>query len=195
MNTIRNILAVIGLLSILVSVIAYFKVDAVVQRINTFDEDSLHIYSDFLRKAYDSGSAVDAMVYRVEVRQGLKAADVDVMIRSIANELNIKNVGELALYKEVEAITGKPFRFVKIYMLCNAMTAASILNYNDAFASILPCRLSLIEDQQGKLWIYTLDLDLMIHGGEPIPPALKAEAIKVRDTLKTIMHRAAQGEF
>ncbi len=195
MQTVKNVLAVIGLLSLVVWLLLVFKAQEIVNRIDTFDEHAVHIYTDFFQQVYESGSAVDAMVYRVAVKPGLTAEAVDTSIRTIANELNIKSVGDLPLYKEVEAITGKPYRFAKIYMLCNVMTAASILNYNDAFASILPCRLSLIEDKSGQLWIYTLNLDLMLHGGKPMPPALKTEAIKVRDTLKEIMHRSAAGDF
>ncbi len=195
MNFIKNILAFVGLLSLVAVVVAAIKFQTVIEQIDTFDENAVGIYTDFAKKVYSGGSAVDAMVVKVKVDEGISAEDVDVSIRTIANELNIKNVGELPLSKQVEAISGKPFRYVKIYLLCNAMTAASMLNYNDAYSSFLPCRLSVVEDKQGGLWIYTLDMDLMIHGGKPIPPALKAEAIKVRDILNEIMRRAAEGDF
>ncbi|VAW57917.1 hypothetical protein MNBD_GAMMA11-27 [hydrothermal vent metagenome] len=195
MNFIKNLLAVIGLFSLIALIIAAVELQTVMNRIDTFDENALDIYTDFAKKVYASGSAVDAMVVKVKVDEGVSAEDVDVSIRSIANELNIKNVGELPLSKQVEAISGKPFRYVKIYLLCNAMTAASMLNYDDAYSSFLPCRLSVVEDAQGDIWIYTLNMDLMIHGGKPIPPALKEEAIKVRDILDEIMRRAAEGDF
>lgn len=195
MNMIKNSLAVFGLLCLLAMFYLGNQVITVMNRIDTFDEYSVDIYSKFLQTTYEKGSVMEAMVYRVEVQPGISVDEVDASIHTIADELNIRNVGELALSKQVEAISGKPYRFVKIYLLCNAMTAASMLNYNEAFASILPCRLSLVEDEQGRLWIYTLDLDLMIHGGQPMPPALKTEALKVRDTLYTIMQRAAEGDF
>jgi len=195
MSFIRNFLAVTGLFSLLMIVIATIKINAVMNQIDTFDEKSIDIYANFVKKVYASGSAVDAMVHRVKVNEGVTAEDVDTSIRTVANELNIKNVGELPLSEEVRAMTGKHYRYVKIYLLCNAMTAASMLNYNDAYSSFLPCRVSVVEDEQGQLWIYTLDLDLLLHGGRPIPPALKAEAIEVRDTLNEIMYRAAQGDF
>ena len=195
MSFIKNILAIFGLLSLLVVIVATVELQTVMNRINTFDEKSFDIYTEFAKKIYATGSAVDAMVLKVKVEEGISAEDVDISIRSIANELNIKNVGELPLSKQVEAISGKPYRFVKIYLLCNAMTAASMLNYDDAYSSFLPCRLSVVEDTQGDLWIYTLNMDLMIHGGKPIPPALKEEAIKVRNILNEIMQRAAEGDF
>ncbi|VAW68705.1 hypothetical protein MNBD_GAMMA09-1853 [hydrothermal vent metagenome] len=195
MSFIKNMLAIAGLIGLIATAVVVVELQTVMNRIDTFDEKAIDIYTDFAKKIYASGSAVDAMVVKVKVEEGLTAEDVEVSIRTIANELNIKNVGELPLSKQVEAISGKPFRYVKIYLLCNAMTAASMLNYNDAFSSFLPCRLSVVEDEKGDLWIYTLDMNLMIHGGKSIPPALKNEAIKVRNILNEIMTRAAEGDF
>jgi len=126
-------------------VIAAIKFQSIIKQIDTFDENASGMYARFAEKVYLSGSAVDAMVVKVKVDEGISAQDVDVSIRTIANELNIKNVGELPLSKQVEAISGKPFRYVKIYLLCNAMTAASMLDYNDAYSSFLPCRLSVVD--------------------------------------------------
>jgi hypothetical protein len=52
-----------------------------------------------------------------------------------------------------------------------------------------------VEDKNGDLALYSMNLDLMIYGGEPLPPELKTEAIRVRDTIRTIMRGAAAGEF
>jgi hypothetical protein len=59
----------------------------------------------------------------------------------------------------------------------------------------MPCRIALVEDREGNLWLYSMNLDFMIHGGRELPPELKEAAIDVRDTLKTIMRGAAAGEF
>ena len=92
-------------------------------------------------------------------------------------------------------MTGKKQRFLKIYMYCNPLTAIEMVDYSDAFSAYLPCRLSLVEDKKGKLWIYALNMDMMIHGGTTLPDGLKQEAERVRTVIKTIMDRAASGEF
>jgi uncharacterized protein (DUF302 family) len=92
-------------------------------------------------------------------------------------------------------MTGKPQRFLKIYMFCNPLTASRMFEYSVAFSAYLPCRISLIEDTQGKLWLYTLNMDMMIHGGKVLPEALQEEAIAVKDTILDIMNRGATGEF
>jgi len=191
----KNIFAAIGVVSLILVGLLFGKVQPVLEKFNTFEDKAAETYTGFAEKLFDSGSAVDAMVVKIKVEEGISAKDLDTSILSIANELNIKNVGELPLSKQVEAMSGKPFRHVKIYLLCNAMTAASMLNYNDSFSAFLPCRISVVEDKQGQLWLYAMNMDLMISGGTPIPPALKKEALVVQDTLDEIMKRAAEGDF
>jgi len=191
----KNIFAAIGVVSLVLVALLFGKVQPIIEKFGTFEDKAVETYSGFAEKLFESGSAVDAMVVKIKVDEGISAKDLDTSILSIANELNIKNVGELPLSKQVEAMSGKPFRHVKIYLLCNAMTAASMLNYNDSFSAFLPCRISVVEDKQGQLWLYAMNMDLMISGGTPIPPALKKEALVVQNTLDEIMKRAAEGDF
>lgn len=195
MSFIKNTLAVIGLLSLVLIAFSMFQIKSTLDVFDTFDEKAIEIYSGFIEKTLATGSPIDAMIVKVKADDGITAEELQASIRTIANELNIKNVGELPLSQQVEAMTGQPYRYVKIYMLCDAMTAASMLNYNDAFASFLPCRITVLEDEQGALWLSTMDLNLMIHGGKPIPPSLKIDAIKIRDVLNEIMLRSAAGDF
>ena len=70
-----------------------------------------------------------------------------------------------------------------------------MLDYSDAYAAYLPCRITLLEDVEGKLWLIALNMDMMIHGGEELPPVLKEEALKVKKQILDIMNRGATGEF
>ncbi|MDH5515065.1 MAG: DUF302 domain-containing protein, partial [Gammaproteobacteria bacterium] len=106
-----------------------------------------------------------------------------------------KNVGELPLSDQVAAMTGEPQRYLKIYMFCNPLTAAKMVDYSDAFSAYLPCRISVVEDKTGKLWIYTLNMDMMIHGGTRLPDELFEEANTVKDVILDIMNRGAAGDF
>jgi hypothetical protein len=195
MNTLKNILAVIGLASVLLCAGLITKYFHVFEQLQQFDPQAGDLFADIANQTLAENSAAAAMVVKVPVKEGLSAQDVDQAVLLIANELNIKNVGELFLYKEVEAVSGTPFRYIKTYLLCSAMTAASMVNYNDAFAAYLPCRITLLEDKDGKLWLYTQNMDILIYGGRPLPPALKAEEIKVRDGILEIMRRAARNDF
>ncbi len=195
MTIFRNVFAVIGFISVLVFFILIYKLEPAYHTFQNFDDKALETYTRLASDILATGNAAEATVWKTKVEKGLTADDVEEAMRSVANEHNIKNVGELPLYKQVEAMTGKPFRFMKIFMFCNALTAAQMVDYSDAFSAYLPCRVTLLEDKKGNLWIYSLNMDLMIHGGTPLPEKLKKEALRVKMIIQDIMKRGASGEF
>jgi uncharacterized protein (DUF302 family) len=190
-----NLLALIGLLLVAGMIYMATQLGENLTNLRSFDSEAPEVYLDMAEKLIETGNAAEATVWKVPVQEGLGWEDVEQTMRFVANEHNIKNVGELPLSEQVAAMTGKPQRFLKIYMFCNPLTAANMFDYSVAFSAYLPCRISLIEDPQGKLWLYTLNMDMMIHGGKTLPEALKEEAIGVKDTILDIMNRGATGEF
>lgn len=191
----RNLFALVGFIAVVVAIYAAVKMAPMMQTFDTFDEKAMGVYGDMMTTLLETGNAAEATVWKVPVEDGLTVEDVEIALRAVANELNIKNVGELPLSAQVEAMSGKKSRFFKIYMFCNALTAAQMLEYSDAYAAYLPCRVSLVEDKQGKLWLYSLNMDAMIYGGKPLPPALKEEAMGVKKIILEIMNRGAEGDF
>jgi len=192
MAIIRNLLALIGLVVIIGGGAMYIKTK---DMLSQFDPDAGGVYWKLAEKVLETGNGAEATVWKRPVVDGLSADEVEETMKFVANELNIANVGELPLYKDVEAKTGEPYRFVKIYMFCNSLTAKKMLDYSDAFSAYLPCRITLVEDPEGKLWLYTLNMDLMIYGGRPLPADMKEEAIKVKEGMWEIMNRGAEGDF
>ena len=129
------------------------------------------------------------------VADGLTFEEVDDSIQSVALAENIRDVGQLPLGEQVALMQGSDWRQLKIYLYCNPLTAAKMVEYSEAFAAYLPCRIALVEDDDGALWLYSLDMDMMIHGGKPLPPDLKAEAERVKKVILTILDKAATGDF
>ncbi len=191
----RNLFALVGFVVIVFIIYGTVKMGPMMQSFESFDERAIDVYSEMMTKVLETGNAAEATVWKVPVNEDLSVEDVEETMRFVANEHNIKNVGELPLSAEVEAMSGKKSRFFKIYMFCNAMTAAMMLEYSDAYSAYLPCRVSLVEDKQGKLWLYSLNMDAMIYGGTPLPAALKEEAIGVKTIILDIMNRGAEGDF
>jgi uncharacterized protein (DUF302 family) len=195
LKLIWNLLALIGLLLVAGTIYMATQLGDNLTNLRSFDSKAPEVYLDMAKNLIETGNAAEATVWKVPVAEGLGWEDVEQTMRFVANEHNIKNVGELPLSEQVAAMTGKPQRFLKIYMFCNPLTAAHMFDYSVAFSAYLPCRISLIEDPQGKLWLYTLNMDMMIYGGKVLPDALKEEATAVKDTILDIMNRGATGEF
>jgi uncharacterized protein (DUF302 family) len=150
---------------------------------------------EFAQSLLTNQSAAEASIWKIPVKEGLSPEEVEETMKFVANEHNMSNVGELPLSKDIEAKKGESYRFVKIYLFCNSLTAASMLDYSDAYSAYLPCRITLIEDPDGKLWLITLNMDMMIYGGKPLPPELKEQAMQVKEYILDIMKRGATGEF
>jgi uncharacterized protein (DUF302 family) len=192
MGFIKNLLALIGLVALIVIGAGYFKVK---ESVSGFDPGAGAVYQEFAQLLVETKSSAEASIWKIPVEEDLTADDVEETMKVVANEYNMSNVGELPLYKDIEAKSGEPYRYVKIFLFCNSLTAAKMLDYSDAFSAFLPCRITLLEDQEGKLWLITLNMDMMIYGGKPLPPALKEEALQVKEYILEIMNRGATGEF
>ncbi len=190
-----NLLALIGLLLVTGMIYMATQLGDGLVNLRSFDEKAPAVYLDMAKKLIETANAAEATIWKVPVKEGLSWKDVEQTLHFVANEHNLKNVGELPLSEQVEAMTGQPQHFLKIYMFCNPLTAAHMIDYSVAFSAYLPCRISLIEDKQGKLWLYTLNMDMMIHGGKVMPKGLQEEAIAIKDSILDIMNRGATGAF
>ncbi len=190
-----NLLALLGLAVAAIVIAGFVKYPSEMKSLLEYDSQALSAYAAIGNTLLETGNGAEATVWKIPVQDGLSAQDVEETMKFVANEHNFKNVGELPLYKEIEALSGKSSRFIKIYMFCNAMTASRMMDHNDAYSAYLPCRITLVEDSSGKLWLHTLNMDLMIHGGKELPPELKKEALQVREIILDIINRGASGEF
>jgi uncharacterized protein (DUF302 family) len=191
----RNLFALVGFIAIVIAIYAAVKMAPMMQAFDALDEGAIDVYSEMMIKVLETGNSAEAMVWKVKVSEDLSADEVEETMRFVANEHNIKNVGELPLSGQIEAMTGTESRYLKIYMFCNALTAAQMLEYSDAYSAFLPCRVSMVEDKEGKLWLYSLNMDAMIYGGTPLPVELKEEAEGVKEIILDIMNRGAKGDF
>ncbi len=195
MGFLRNILAIIGLLALIGGGYAYSKYGGELNALNKLDPKAKTVYSNMWAKLKATGNSADATVWKKPLADGVTPEDAAEAMSSVATELNIKAVGVLPLSKEVEAKTGKKQRLLTIYQYCNPLTAMKMVDYSDAFSAYLPCRIAMIEDKKGKVWLYALDMDMMIFGGKTLPDDLFKEATKVKDVILKIMEGGASGEF
>ncbi|WP_310459774.1 DUF302 domain-containing protein [Sphaerotilus sp.] len=143
----------------------------------------------------DSGGDIAAATtWERRAAPGVTVAQIEQAFASVAAEYNLRAVGELPLSKELEARTGQPQKFLKVYSYCNPSTARRMLDFSPAMAAYLPCRVTVMERADG-LWLYTLDMDMMTRMGRRMPPELKAETGRVRDAIRALIDRGAAGEF
>ena len=195
MGFIRNILAIIGLIALIGGGYAYSKFAGDYNAFKALDPGAKKVYTHMWDELKKYGTSADATVWKRALDEGVSPEDAAEAMSSVATELNIKAVGILPLSKEVEAKTGKKQRLLTIYQYCNPLTAMTMVEYSDAFSAYLPCRIAMVEDKKGKVWLYALDMDMMIYGGKTLPEKLLKEATTVKKVILDIMEAGATGEF
>ncbi|TCS97493.1 uncharacterized protein (DUF302 family) [Tepidimonas ignava] len=140
------------------------------------------------------GDIAVATTWERKVKPGLTVAEVEQIIKMVATEHNIRDVGTLPLSKELEARSGKKEPVLTIYQFCSPTIARRMADFSPAMSAYMPCRVSLVERPDG-LYLYTLNMDMMVKMGRKLPSPLKEEAWSVREAMYQIIDRAAKGEF
>lgn len=192
MGILRNLLAVIGLIFLLLSGIGFYQIWYATR---DFDPDAFNLYGEFASKLLKTGDLADAFVWEVPVADGVGVEDVKDSMKSLAVERNFLFVNESPFYKQAEAVTGEEFRHVAFMQFCDVRVGIEMLNHNNAYSAFMPCVISVVEDQDGKIWLYSMNMDFLIHGAKELPSDLKSKALRVRRIMREIMEGAATGEF
>ncbi len=136
---------------------------------------------------------INQTVLKVPLAEGVSAEDAIDAIKSRAIALNMKFVAHQALSKELAA-RGVDSGRLEIFQFCNPGDAHKMVSHNIIFAAYMPCRIALVEDNDGQLWLMMMNLDMLINA-TPLPPDLQEVAENVNETLKAIMYAGANGEF
>ncbi len=141
-----------------------------------------------------NGDIAVATTWERKVKKGVSADDVAEILKSVAIERNMKEVGILPLSKELEARTGQKQKHLTVYSYCSPTIAREMVDFSPHMAAFLPCRITVVEKEDG-LWLYTLNMDMMVKMGRKLPSPLKENAWSVRQTIWEMMERASKGEF
>ena len=140
------------------------------------------------------GDIAVATTWERKVAKGVTPNDIEQILKQVATERNMKDVGTLPLSKELEARTGQKQKLLTVYSFCTPTTARRMVDFSPHMAAYLPCRVTVVEKEDG-LWLYTLNMDMMVKMGRKLPSPLKEEANAVRDTIWEMMERGHKGEF
>ncbi len=217
---IKNMLAIIGVLAILATGVLYSKVAPMMElmplmnsaemqpaieliksnpeklkaAIENLNEGAAETAVDLFGKWIASkGDIAVTTTWSRKVDEGLSPEEVLDAIASVATEMNIKAVGDLPLSSELQA-RGVKSGYLRVMSYCNPETARKMVDFSAPMAAYLPCRITLVEKEDG-LWLYTLNMDMMIKMGAKMSPELLEETTRVRNILWTMLERGAAGEF
>ncbi len=140
------------------------------------------------------------ITHKLPLEEGVTWDDAVESMKLRANEVNFKFVGSSPLSKEIEALTEADSPRIEIFRFCDAVVARKILDYMPEFIMFLPCKIALIEDAEGQIWIVTMDwdvswLDFSQNPNSHLTKELRADAKRIRENIRYIMDGAASGDL
>jgi uncharacterized protein (DUF302 family) len=136
---------------------------------------------------------ISQTVIKQQLAEDVSADDAIEALQSKAVEFNMRLVGHQPLSKELAA-RGIESGRLEILQFCNPEDAYKMVLFNPIFAAYMPCRIALVEDTDGTMWLMMINLDMLIDNTQ-LPPEVKEIAERVNNTLKEIMAAGAAGEF
>ena len=136
---------------------------------------------------------IDKTVLKLPLEDGVTIENAVESMKLRANILNIKLVAELPLSKQIAAM-GEKSGFIGIYQFCEPLTAKKMVQYDMNFAAYLPCRISAVEDAQGKGWLLMMNMEMLLTNPK-LNKELKQEAQTVWKNLLEIMKAGAAGDL
>ncbi len=136
---------------------------------------------------------VEQSVIKIALRDGVSTQDAIDAMMSKANALNMKSVGRQNVSAELNA-RGSNARHLEIFQFCRPADARIMADFNVVYAAYMPCRIAMVEDTNGRIWLITLNLDMLIED-MVLPDDIYTLAIKTNSNMLTIMSAAATGEF
>ena len=143
---------------------------------------------------------VNMMTTKKKAAKGLSFEEVVESLKIKANELNMRHVGTSTPWKVIREIRGSDdFPKVEIYSFCDLETLALVLEYMPDFIIFIPCRVAVVEDGNGDIWVVMLEWDVRWLDTSPNPNRISEElrkrAISVRERLEQMMEAAANGDL
>ncbi len=138
-------------------------------------------------------SEVRQTLAKMRLEEGVSIEDAVSAMRSKAVELNMKLVGEQHVSKAL-ADRGEKSGYLAIYQFCNLSDAKAIVADNPLFAAYMPCRVAMVEDGAGKIWLMMLNLDILVDNTLVSKDVVKT-VIDVNQKMLEIMTAGVTGEF
>ncbi len=155
---------------------------------------SLMYYNPFSLK-----QMINMMAAKKKAAEGLSFDEVVESLKTKGNELNMRFVGVSTPWKIIREIYRKDYPRVEIFSFCDLETLARILEYSPEFIVFIPCKIAVMEDGKGNIWLVTLDWDIRWMDTAPNPNRisddLRKRAMSIRTRLEQMMEAAATGDF
>ena len=185
---IKTILSAIG--GITIVVVAYLAI-TLGGKTSALHPDAMGHYMSMFNKVLDTGSSAEAMVRKVKINDDVETDDVVDNLKGMAGDNNFLVVGDAKMSIKSSIKEGGK-RYIRILSFCAPSVAEEFIAYNESFGAFMPCRILIVEDDEGNRWLQTMSMELMLYGGKPLPDDMLKMALRVRGLMYGMMDAAAE---
>ena len=187
----KNILSAIGAIAVIALVYMMVTFGGMMSKASSLHPDAMGHYMTMFDKVLTTGNSAEAMIRRVRINDEVSTEDAIENMRSIAEENNFLVVGDakMAIKSSIKDPDGK--RYIRILSFCAPSIAEKFIGYSESFGAFMPCRILIVEDDEGNRWLYTMAMELMLYGGKPLPDDMLKMAEEVRGLMYGMMDAAA----
>ena len=187
----KNILSIVGGITLIVVTYLAISFGGMMGKVSGLHPDAMGHYMGMFTRVLETGSSAEAMVRRVKINDDVSTEDALDIMREIATDNNFLVVGDakMSIKGSIKDPGGK--RYIRILSFCAPSIAEKFIGYNEGFGAFMPCRILIVEDDEGNRWLHTMAMELMLYGGEPLPDDMLKMALRVRGLMYGMMDAAA----
>lgn len=196
MNFIKTLLAFIGALVVLTVIGIMFKYGA---SISQMDPRALELYAKMGDTVLTTGNPAKGMIIKRQmlIEEGTSKEEaienaLEVM-DEVAEEYGLARVDQKTMPRNGKFMKdGGLYTHIRAY--CSPAVADKFLSFSPEYIGFMPCRVGIVEDKNGEIWLYTMALDMMISGGHTLPQELLDYAKNINAAMVAMIEKGAAGE-
>ena len=196
MKFFKGLLTLIGGLVVIAMIIGAVTIGP---KIAKLDSHALPEYMKMFDTVLRTGDPAKGMVKRVKmvIPEGVTKQEAFENAIEVMDEVGAE-YGLAMVDSKTMPRGGKLFKdgglLTHIRSYCSPSIADKFLTHSGEFIGFMPCRIGIVEEPNGDIYIYTMGLELMINGGHTLPPEMLSLANEVKKGMYTMMEKGAAGE-
>jgi uncharacterized protein (DUF302 family) len=196
MNFLKGIFTIVGAIVVIGMLLVGINYGS---SLTKMDGKALGLYMDMADKVLTTGDPAKGMVIKQKLVIGEDMTKMEAIENAIEIMDEIADAHGLAVVdkktmprQQVNKDGEKVYTHIRSY--CSPSIADVFLKFSGEFVGFMPCRVGIVEDGNGDVWLYTMGLDLMIHGGHELPSEMLDLANTVKEAMVDMITKGASGE-
>jgi len=184
------LLTLIGAIVVIAAIIGAVKIGP---KVANFDPKALDAYMSMAGKVLETGDPAKGMVIRKKmvIPEGMTKQEAIDNAIEIMDEIGSEHGLAVVDHKVMPRSSGI---YTQIRSYCSPSIADVFLDHSREFIGFMPCRIGIIEEPNGDIYLYTMNLDLAIYGGNKLPKKMLDLAHEVEAAMYGMIEHGASGE-